>query len=108
LPSDHTQVDENNIPTSEFTERKRPLESLVGSAFDLLQYLAFPVSLSQLKCVAIWLALKRHPPFTNTVRCLIFAERVACKAAFAAEISFGPHLFSNIKGPDYGTQRAEL
>jgi hypothetical protein len=49
------------------------IESLVGSAFDLLQYLAFPVSLTSLKCVAL-LALKRHPPFTNTVRYLILLK----------------------------------
>ena len=73
-----------------------PIESLVGSAFDLLQYLAFPFSLIQLKCVAV-LALKRHPPFTNTVRCLIFPDCVALEryrlgrldsVFFASRVSF--------------------
>jgi len=44
---------------------RKSVESLVGSAFGLLHYLANPVSLTQLKCVA-FVALKRHPPFTNT------------------------------------------
>ena len=34
---DDSQVDENNMPISELMALKRPLESLVGSAFDLLQ-----------------------------------------------------------------------
>jgi hypothetical protein len=84
---------ENDVPATCCKQRscggrawtdRRSIESLVGSAFDLLQYLAFPVSLTQLKCVAL-LALKRHPPFTNTVLCLISAGSVAFQGYISAD-----------------------
>lgn len=87
----------------------RLIESLVGSAFDLLQYLAFPVSLTQLKCVAL-LALKRHPPlYEYCAMPNLCWKRGLSRLHLGRLVSvFLLFRFCCFKGQLHVTQRAEL